>query len=429
MNGRRKNEQKKRWSDGNKTGAAIILLFCLFVWLEGGAASAQESDAEDIAGYLAAVFSYDSEGNYTGMANGIFLDDGGKTIVVAYDDGRWETSGEIIALSVNGTKGFLTLLQTVDEMGLAIFEMDEYGGISQEDAVSFDSLSRGETVYCGGLELTSSSDNMYDWISLQENSVSDAGRLEEYIFVELSGSVDSMYAGGPVLNSSGKLVGILSGRSGGNLFVPIDYFLSVTGSGNTDPAGSTETAEGTGAASGSGGENAGGEASGSSQVETVYVTSDSPVLSALFLILFFGGITVFVVSTILYLNQETKRRAGGHREFEEGELSQNAGGAARQIVGTGGYFNGRSFSVSGRAVTFGRDASRCNAVYPADTKGVSGLHCRVEQTGGRIFLTDLGSTYGTFLKNGTRLQPDTPQELKQGDTFYLATPSNTFQVR
>ena len=45
-----------------------------------------------------------------------------------------------------------------------------------------------------------------------------------------------------------------------------------------------------------------------------------------------------------------------------------------------------------------------------------------------VILTDLQSSYGTFLSDGTRLPPNSPRSVAAGTRFYLATVGNLFEV-
>ena len=65
-------------------------------------------------------------------------------------------------------------------------------------------------------------------------------------------------------------------------------------------------------------------------------------------------------------------------------------------------------------------------VFPPDTSGVSGAHCVVRLVGDGATLTDLGSTYGTFLSDGTRIPPNQPVPLKVGDSFTLGSAKQKF---
>ena len=77
--------------------------------------------------------------------------------------------------------------------------------------------------------------------------------------------------------------------------------------------------------------------------------------------------------------------------------------------------------------TIGRNP-QCVIRFRPDTQGVSGLHCKVEMecysgigtSQIEVRLTDLNSTYGTYLGNGTRLTPNREYQLRAGDAFLLA---------
>lgn len=43
-------------------------------------------------------------------------------------------------------------------------------------------------------------------------------------------------------------------------------------------------------------------------------------------------------------------------------------------------------------------------------------------------ITDLGSSYGTFLGNGKKLTANVAEKLSTGDTFYLCDNANRFVV-
>ena len=93
---------------------------------------------------------------------------------------------------------------------------------------------------------------------------------------------------------------------------------------------------------------------------------------------------------------------------------------------TGGELRDRLWPVSD-TVTIGRDRS-CAVLFSPTAKGVSRQHCRVAVSGGGIALTDLNSTYGTFV-GGQRLSPGGTAQLKKGDQFYLGDPQNNFVIQ
>lgn len=98
-----------------------------------------------------------------------------------------------------------------------------------------------------------------------------------------------------------------------------------------------------------------------------------------------------------------------------------AGGALSPISGS-------IFPVSG-TVKIGRDSSRCEIAFPVDTKGVSAVHCEVQAVEDGILLKDLGSTYGTFLSNGSKAEQGDTRKIPAGDFFYLGGEDNRLEVR
>lgn len=89
-----------------------------------------------------------------------------------------------------------------------------------------------------------------------------------------------------------------------------------------------------------------------------------------------------------------------------------------------------SISIGGTPVMVGRDRSVCTLVYAEGTAGVSGRHCTIafDLSTQSFVVTDIGSTYGTFLMNGQRLQANVPCRLKVGDSFYVGDKANVIRL-
>jgi pSer/pThr/pTyr-binding forkhead associated (FHA) protein len=75
--------------------------------------------------------------------------------------------------------------------------------------------------------------------------------------------------------------------------------------------------------------------------------------------------------------------------------SPSEGIVGRLALVTGRETTGNAFTVPAHGVHLGRE--RGDVLFPEDGY-VSGLHCRVAPEAGRIFLTDLGSSNGTYLR-------------------------------
>lgn len=100
------------------------------------------------------------------------------------------------------------------------------------------------------------------------------------------------------------------------------------------------------------------------------------------------------------------------------------------LVSLAAQHNGKRVVVDGKEILIGRDPASCKLVFQDKTPGVSGRHCSVswDALRGEFVLTDLKSSYGTFLKNGKKLMPGTPCYLKPGESFYLGDRANEIRT-
>lgn len=98
-----------------------------------------------------------------------------------------------------------------------------------------------------------------------------------------------------------------------------------------------------------------------------------------------------------------------------------------RLQGQSGAFAGRRFAINGQ-VRIGRDPAGNDLVYPNGAPGISGRHCLLTLSGGQVMLTDLGSSYGTFLAGGQRLAPNQPVTLRIGDRFWLGSEKESFII-
>ena len=91
---------------------------------------------------------------------------------------------------------------------------------------------------------------------------------------------------------------------------------------------------------------------------------------------------------------------------------------------------GKAFYISDKPITIGRDASACMIAFEPGTPGVSSKHCTLGYNGilEQFVLTDVGSSFGTFLSDGTKLQPNVPVTLKAGDSFFVGDKANVIKL-
>ncbi len=98
------------------------------------------------------------------------------------------------------------------------------------------------------------------------------------------------------------------------------------------------------------------------------------------------------------------------------------------LIGVGKNSNIKYFFSDKECLLIGRNPVSCQIVLPADEPCVSRIHCQVRynhQTD-TLLLKDMGSSYGTFLKGGIRLQPEQVAVLEPGQEFYVGTTQNMF---
>lgn len=90
---------------------------------------------------------------------------------------------------------------------------------------------------------------------------------------------------------------------------------------------------------------------------------------------------------------------------------------------------GSQYTVSSQPILIGRNGA-CTMRFPNDAPGISGTHCSVQWDAGSgcFIVTDLNSSYGTFLSTGQKMNPNAPYRLMPGDKFYLADQKNTISL-
>ena len=91
---------------------------------------------------------------------------------------------------------------------------------------------------------------------------------------------------------------------------------------------------------------------------------------------------------------------------------------------TSGALKGKMCKFNGK-LSFGKDAARCDIVYPIDEPGISGLHCTLQVEDGACYLVDNFSECGTFLENGTKVESSLPHKIEDEKfVFYIAKAKN-----
>lgn len=120
--------------------------------------------------------------------------------------------------------------------------------------------------------------------------------------------------------------------------------------------------------------------------------------------------------------------AWANQQYSNGVPAQaHAGGIS--VTCLSGMFKGQSFPQNAEGkILFGRDVSS-TVHFPEGTRGISGRHCEIKVKEGVPVLIDRGSTYGTYMADGKKLETNKPYRISNGMIFYLATKDNQFEIK
>lgn len=94
----------------------------------------------------------------------------------------------------------------------------------------------------------------------------------------------------------------------------------------------------------------------------------------------------------------------------------------RALYCVAGVFKGKRYPLKGKLV-IGRDPKRCDIVFPANTVGVSGVHCTIRYEGEKITIKDENSSFGTFLE-GKKIPTGGTIALHRGYPIGIGSPKD-----
>jgi len=124
---------------------------------------------------------------------------------------------------------------------------------------------------------------------------------------------------------------------------------------------------------------------------------------------------VLVVVVILLIMQGQKSKKPG-----KAPASSN-----RNLVGESGAMAGKSIPLKGKMLV-GRDNEKA-AINFRGTKGVSHNHCMIQYDGQKVTVTDIGSSFGTFI-DGQKLPVNQPVTLHRGHKLQIGNGNETFTL-
>lgn len=147
------------------------------------------------------------------------------------------------------------------------------------------------------------------------------------------------------------------------------------------------------------------------------------------------AVAAIIAAAIIGSKNKKKKKAAAEKAQAELSKTMPAASAVKEkkqvpaVRSLSAQHSGNKVHIKGEPVEVGR-ASDCGIIFREDTPGVSGKHCSVswDKSTKDFVLIDLGSTYGTFLESGQKLDAKSAYHLKAGDSFYLGDKANMLRV-
>lgn len=142
-----------------------------------------------------------------------------------------------------------------------------------------------------------------------------------------------------------------------------------------------------------------------------------------------AAVVVVVLVVVLLVVLLTKKKASKKKAIMDSITVPVTPKTLRPVVRSMARVNaGAMAEVRGKLV-IGR-SSACGLQFPDGTPGVSGNHCVVEYDAatGDFIVTDIGSSYGTYVNGGEKLVPHVPRRLLPRDRMSLGNMENVVIV-
>ncbi|MBR1731144.1 MAG: trypsin-like peptidase domain-containing protein [Ruminococcus sp.] len=371
-------------------------------------------------GELATVLDADDLTIYEGRVKifGYFDDDDSEELYVVDSDDKKDISILKLAEPTNKRKPLSLLVPTDEMVGDTVY------------ALGFPALSQNEYVdptKKEGISTVSIKDGIIGKLSIESGAGTN--------IVEITCDTQHGHSGGPVVTPEGSVVGIdinyvaytyTQTDDDGNITnidveknqyaVNISEAIDMLKKNNIDYIllDKIEPTEATG--------------------ETEPVTPTPNNNAWLFIVIGVAAVVVIcaVVIVVVLLNKKKKSApAPAIDNFNNAQPQINAPKAA-------GYVHSLSIQHRGmrgvklqpnQSILIGRSKD-CAIMFKEGTPGVSGRHCSIsfEPDTKEFTVTDLNSSYGTFLQDGTKLTPNVAYKLKAGNRFFLGEKDNLIDL-
>lgn len=372
---------------------------------------------EMVDAFLATGGGKDASRLYVFYSDG--MEDNEEAYLVCYDDKK-----DIAVLKLDSPtsqrKPLKLEIPTNSDKGSDVWAVG-YPSVVEETAGSVTSYRKEDAIVTGG-----SISSVY--------TESGTGRK----LIATDTTIHEGNSGGPLVNARGNAVGITSysGLSDGEVVDNVNYAISIE---EVTPlldrySVPYELYDKASADSGNSGEASdGSEDSGNSgdsgNSEDIKENIDDPEKFPWMIVLIILGVVVValvVVLAVVLARSKHPRKP----DNDDGGIVPPPPQRGAYLRSLSPQHGGMQVPVGSQPVLIGRDIGSCALVFQNGTPGVSSHHCSVawDAASGQFLLTDMRSTYGTFLSNGQKVTPGVAVPLQPGSTFYLGERANAIRV-
>lgn len=310
-----------------------------------------------------------------------------KQVLIILTDISQPIFANVVAVSQDADLAVVKLNGNTNErqpIALRAFEKGELNSTTSVYAIGFPGLSENELDMNARGQLISTIDAMKVTNGIV-STVIDRALTTGGEKIEHNAAINGGNSGGPLVDAKGNLIGVNTSVWGSSSSTATPTYFSIS----------------------------------SNEVITLLDNNKIPYIKAgsidPMMIAIIAVVAVIVLVVILLVLQASNK----------GSKKGGKSGNTRSLVGEAGAFAGKRIHLKGK-ILVGRDNPKAQLSFPG-TKGVSAKHCMIAFDGQKVTVTDLGSSFGTFI-DGQKLPVNQPVTLHRGQKLQIGNGNEVFSL-
>lgn len=316
------------------------------------------------------------------------ITEGEKQVYIILTDASQPIYANVVAFSQDADLAVVKLNGSTTErqpIALRPFEKGDLNSNTAVYAIGFPGLSEAELDAGAQNQLISTIDQMKVTNGIVSNVI-DRALTTGGEKIEHNAVINPGNSGGPLVDAKGNVIGVNTSVWGSSSATTTSTYFSIS----------------------------------SNEVIRLLEASGIPFIKAggidAMMIAIIAVAVVIVLVVVLLLVQASKKG---------GKKASGKGGNTRSLVGEAGAFAGKRITLKGKYLV-GRDNPKAQISFPG-TKGVSAKHCMIAFDGQKVTVTDLGSSFGTFI-DGQKLPVNQPVTLHRGQKLQIGNGNEIFSL-